>query len=227
MQKFLLIFPIIMCSCTSTRYHINVKTQSVPQDELPETSMCEIRYFNKDANPKSIESREYNRQIEKILTDNGIQITDSKKANCTIGVAYAIEGPYKETNAAPIIGITGTSSSTSYTNGSISVYGNTAYGSAMTQTYNIPQYGVTGYRYYDTYYYVRWLALAAINKNGEELWNANISSTGSTNDMRKIFPLLSYVAGDAIMTNKDTSVVISSTKAKEITEFMTNTKELY
>lgn len=74
---------------------------------------------------------------------------------------------------------------------------------------------------------MRWLALAEINKKGEELWNANISSTGSTNDMRKIFPLLSYVAGDAIMTNKDTSVVISSTKAKEITEFMTNTKESY
>ena len=224
MKKILLISLITLSGCNSTQYAINVKSQSVPQNELPEPSMCEVQYFSKDINPKSIEGREFNRQIEKVLTDRGIQITDAKKANCTIGVAYAIEGPYKQTNAAPIIGVTGTASTTSYTTGSISAYGNTAYGSAMTQTYSTPRYGVTGYRYYDTYYYVRWLALAAVNKKGEEIWNANISCTGSSNDLRTIFPLLSYVAGGAIMDNKEASLTISSSKAEEITAFMTETE---
>lgn len=226
MQKLLLISLILLCGCKFNRYVVDVKAQSISQTELSEFNMCEIQYFSPNINPKSIDGREFNRQIERVLTDRGIQITDSKKANCTIGIAYAVDGPYKQSHSVPIRGVTGTESSTSYTTGHISSYGNTAYGSATTHTYNTPRYGVTGYRHYDTYYYVQWLALAAINKNGEEIWNAKVSTEDTSDDLHAVFPLLSYIASDTIMTNTQTSINISSIKAAEIRETMTESSAL-
>ncbi len=223
MNKLLLFFLILLQACAGTQYTINVKTQSLPQEDLEDLRICELKYVG-DINPKSIEGKDFNRQIEQILTDRGITLTTAKKAKCTIGVSYGISGPFSQTHSAPIIGVTGTSSTTSYTTGTFNTYGNMGYGSATTNTYSIPRYGVTGYRYYNTSYYIRHLAMAAIDKNGDELWNANITNSSSSSDLQSIFPLLSYVAGSSIMTNTNNSVTISQSKAEEMKQKMSGTE---
>ena len=221
-MKLLYVLPIFLglCACSGGKtYSINVKTESLPAEDLQDARMCTLEYHG-DANQKSIQGKEFAKYIEHILSMRGIQVTTDKKASCTIGYSYNIEGPFTQQHSSPIIGVTGTQSTTSYTTGSASVYGNTAYGSATTNSINFPTYGVTGYRYYNTQYYTRWLAMVGVGKDGSELWNAYVSSNGSSNDLSEIFPLMAHVAGSTIMTNTKDSFSISESEAQKIKETM-------
>ena len=219
MNKCVVLFLFILSACSSTRYNIDVKSQSLLIEELQDNKICKLEYFG-DKNPKSIENKLFTKQIEHILNNRGIKLTTNKDSNCTIGFIYNIDGPYTELNSAPIIGVTGTQSTTSYSSGMLSTYGNMSYGSTTTNTYNIPQYGVKGYRYYEIEYYNRWLAMASVNKKGEELWNVYISSKGTSNDLSKIFPLMALVAEDTIMTNSQDTIRFSGSEAQKIKEKM-------
>ena len=219
MKKLIILFAFIASACSTTKYSISVDSKSLPSEDLQNYKTCKIEYIG-NKNQKTIESKEFAKQIEYILAQNDIKVAKGNKANCTIGYSYDVEGPFTQQHSDPVIGVVGTSSSTSYTNGMVHSYGNMAYGSATTNTINIPQYGVTGYRNYTTQYYSRWLALASVDKDGSELWHTHVYNNSSKNDLSEIFPILTHVASNTIMTNTKEKINISESEAKQITEQM-------
>lgn len=149
---------------------------------------------------------------------------------------------YQVTRSVPHYGQTGVSSinTTSRTtgssygsaSGSVTTYGSTTYGSASrnssgssttnTTTRVTPTYGITGYSQQSHIQteYTRHLSLTAYDLNyyklnNEELmiWNTNITSTGSSGDLRKIFPIL-IIAGSPYIGkstgNKITKTIYSN-----------------
>ena len=220
MKKLIILFIFALSACTTTtHYTISVNSQSLPDEDLQNNKTCKLEYIG-DKNQKSIDAKEFTKQIEYVLNQHDIKLVDNKKASCIIGFSYDIEGPFTQEHSEPVIGVVGTQSSTSYTNGMVHSYGNMAYGSATTNTVNFPQYGVTGYRNYTTQYFNRWLSIASVDKDGSELWHTRISSSGSNNDLSEIFPLMAHIANKTIMTNTKENIDISESEAKKIREQM-------
>lgn len=211
----------LLAACQGQNFNINIQNQAIPFEELRDKNNCELVYSpNFSADIQSIEGREYATQIEKILYERGINIVDKKASNCQIIVGYNIEGPFTEKASVPVFGQTGISSSSSYTTASAYGYSNYATGSAHTTTTYTPSFGITGYRTYDVYVYNRWLAMRATDSNGNELWNAVIKSTGSNDNLRVVFPLLAYMAGQSIMDNVSDDVSINERQAEKIYQKM-------
>lgn len=162
---------------------------------------------------------EYSKYIDKVLEKKGLKkVDDLRNANIGIFLYYGISNPYKseyERNI-PIYGQTGISSST--TNGTINTSGiNNIYGNYTnlnskinTQTTYTPTYGITGYsaiREIDINY-LRYIRLEAIDlpnfikdKKAEILWKTQITSFGSTNDLREVFPIMIVASENYIGTN--------------------------
>lgn len=134
---------------------------------------------------------------------------------------------FQATRSVPVWGKTGISSvnTTSQTTGSGygSVYGsvigsdNTAYGSAYgsssgsstttTRTNVTPSFGVSGYRQQTSTYtkYFRYVTLSSYdlneykaNEKEKIAWNTNITSEGSSDDLRKVIPYMVAVAASYI-----------------------------
>jgi hypothetical protein len=117
------------------------------------------------------------------------------QAEQLILLGYSISEPKQETGtvSAPVYGQTGVASSTTY-----GTY-NPSSGSYYGTTYNTPTYGVTGYdtRTYTRIIYTRSLYLSAVEVRhgkeaglGDELWKVIAVSSGSSGDLRAVFPAL-------------------------------------
>ena len=145
-----------------------------------------------------LQFQEYASYINRALLKRGFTQAESiDSAEVAIFLAYGIGNPQERqySYSSPTFGQTGVSSS--YTTGSATTYGGvTNYSGTTSYT---PTYGITGNtnhtRTYVTYY--RYIILEAINaaeyrtsnKLNQE-WKTTITSTGSSSDLRKIFPIM-------------------------------------
>lgn len=186
---------------------------------------------NKDVQSlNDLQFLEYSNYINSVLQKKGLKkVDDIKNADIGIFLYYGISDPQKteyERNI-PIYGQTGISSST--TNGTINTNGiNNIYGNNInlnstvnTQTTYTPTYGITGYsksKVIDINY-LRFIRIEAINmpifikdKKAEILWKTQITSFGSTNDLREVFPVMVVASENyiGINTGKIIKVEISS-----------------
>jgi hypothetical protein len=119
----------------------------------------------------------------------------------------------------PSFGQIGVASSSTF--GTVSSYGTVS----ATTTYT-PSYGVTGSTShafsYDTY--DRWLRLSAIDaahlkSSGvvESLWRTDVKSTGSSGDLREIFPIMVFAASPYI--GNDTGKAVRTKTKQKSKEF--------
>jgi len=183
---------------------------------------------NKNVTKDDLQFKEYSSYVKKVLSKKGFTFVDNPKvAEQAIFLSYGISAPSKtnSTISMPIYGQTGVSSS--YTNGTLNTYGNRTTYSGNT-TY-IPKYGVTGYNNIpiSKINYTRYITLNAIDikefiktEKYINLWKTKIISTGSTGDLRKIFPYL-VIAGEKYIgtnTGEQIKVVVYETdsRVKEI-----------
>jgi hypothetical protein len=181
-----------------------------------------IESGDKDISSDDVEFREYANYVATSLKLQGATETyDKKNADMCILVNYGIyDESYTETVPFPIWGQTGISSisTTSNTTGSVygsaygnaTVIGNSVYGSASGSAYGnsttktttnvTPSYGITGYTSVDrrVSMYCRVLNIYSYdNKQTNSpamLWKTNLSSCGSSNDLRSILPYMAYTA---------------------------------
>lgn len=154
--------------------------------------------------------REFATQVSRVLNSRGFVSADyAEKADLAVVLFYGIGDPKvtQYTYALPIWGQTGINSA--YTSGVIRATGNTATYSETT-TYS-PSYGIKGYttqvgsvttyfRYADIIGY--YLKRFRDTKQQIQLWKVNITSTGSSGDIRRVFPIMigaatPYVATDS------------------------------
>lgn len=148
----------------------------------------------------SLEFQEYTNYLKRVLKSRGYYyVEDPKVTNVVIFINYGISDPvtYEKLVSKPVRGKTGVSSTTTTGNAYVNPYSNTITYSQKTQ--NNPSYGVIGYRSYTKTetYYLRFLHLTAFDfdyftEYGEQktIWETEVTSTGSSGDLRKVFPIL-------------------------------------
>lgn len=148
--------------------------------------------------------------------------TTFEKANTAIFLVYGIGDPQKHqySYSVPTFGQTGVSSS--YTTGTVSSYG--GYGSYSGTTTYTPTYGVTGSTSHirsDTTYF-RFMVLDAMDldeyrksKKEVQLWKTTVTSTGSSGDLRLVFPILAAASKQYIAKNTGKQVEVNNYEEDE------------
>ncbi len=193
----ILIFLIILNGCgIGPTFHIDVDslraTTSVPGNKyilLP---------GNKGILKNDLQYQEFARYTNRALRLKGYhQSNNIHEADIAIVLEYGIGEPKTEhyTYSTPTWGQTGVSSSN--TNARITAYNNTANYSATT-TYT-PTYGVTGSKTHSgtKVSYFRFMRLTALDTHEYKImdrvvsvWETTVTSSGSSGDLRQVFPIL-------------------------------------
>jgi hypothetical protein len=161
---------------------------------------------DKGTSPQDLLFMEFREYVKRALIAKGFLWCESKdQADVLVLLAYTIEAPkeHSETKTRLVYGQTGVSSS--YTMGSVSQWG--SYSGSTTY---FPSYGVVGAvpetKTYSTC--TKYIRLAAFDckaymANGQEtmLWWTEIISTGSSTDLRRIFPFMIAGSQELIAEN--------------------------
>jgi len=202
------------CMTMQTQYHVYVDSLSAP-------AQAERKHFvllpgNKDTSVTDLQFREYAAYISRALVTRGYVPAESiEKADIAIFVVYGIGNPqeHQYSYSVPTWGQTGVSSSA--THGIINTYGGIGTYSGTT-TYT-PTYGITGSTTDSGTYttYQRFLVLDALDlpeyrqtKKEVELWKTTITSTGSSGDLRRVFPYMVTASMPHIGTNTGQQVKV-------------------
>ncbi len=164
---------------------------------------------NKDILETDLQFMEFSSYIDYALARKGYARTASPDdADLVIFLYYGIGNPqeHQYTFFVPTYGQTGVSSST--TSGTLYSYGN--WGTYRGTTTYTPQYGITGYQQRTGNYvtYFRYVSISSVDlkefkKTNKvvELWRMEISSTGTSNDLRRVFPVMLAASMQQLGTN--------------------------
>jgi hypothetical protein len=172
---------------------------------------------NKDVSADDLQFREYASYLELALAERGFKkAADIKEADAVVFLAYGIGDP--KTNyysySMPVWGQTGVSGA--YTSGNLNLYGNSATYSQST-TY-IPTYGVTGYTSnlashttYTRYIFVDAIDNLAFKQTQKMLpiWKTSVFSTGSSGDLRRVFPVMVAAMKSYLGANTKQSITVN------------------
>jgi hypothetical protein len=166
--------------------------------ERPDKNSYILLPGNKDTKAEDLQFKEYAAYVNRALIRQGFEPADSfEKANVAIFLVYGIGDPqeHQYSYSIPTWGQTGVSSSS--TTGTVRSYG--GYGSYSGTTTYTPTYGVTGSTTHTDSYttYFRFMVLDAVDldeykksKKEVQLWKTTVTSSGSSGDLRRIFPIL-------------------------------------
>lgn len=216
----LLLGVVVLSGCATMRPPTYlVQVDSIGNDSENKTYI--LLSSNKDTKTDDLQFKEYATYLNRALQARGfVPAKNIQEANVAIFLSYGIGDPreHQYTYSLPIWGKTGISSSTTYgtsnTYGSLNTYGN--YGtytgntnSTSTTTYT-PTYGITGSvarsGSYTTFF--RFMLLNAIDldeykrsKKEIQLWKTTVTSSGSSSDLRRVFPILVAASKNHIATN--------------------------
>lgn len=195
----------------------SIFVDSINADNAPKHKSYIVASGNKQISSADLQFREYASQIEKALTGQGFtKVSNPEDAEIVVALTYGISNP-KESTASyslPVFGQTGIASSTTY--GQISPQG-----SFSGTTYNTPSFGVTGYMpvsenftTYTRHFVAIAFDVAASKEKGQDvqLWKTTVTSTGSSGDLRYVFPYMVYAARSYLgkNTGKKIEVGLSS-----------------
>ncbi|WP_150430762.1 hypothetical protein [Dechloromonas sp. CZR5] len=150
--------------------------------------------------------REYAEQVEKALAVNGyVKAASPDDAAILIALVYGISDPKDTTSsyAMPVFGQTGVAASNTY--GRIG-----AGGTFSATTTNTPSFGVTGYvpitenqTTYTRYFVATAFDINASKASGKDtqLWKTTVTSSGSSGDLRYVFPYMVYATQPYLGSN--------------------------
>ncbi|NKB24991.1 MAG: DUF4136 domain-containing protein [Kiritimatiellae bacterium] len=167
---------------------------------------------NKDTKAADLQFREYAAYVNRALQEKGFTPAETfQKANVGIFLGYGIGEPqeHQYVYSLPIWGQTGVLSS--YRTGAFS-----SYGYCGTTIYT-PTYGVIGSTTHSSSYttYSRFISLDAVDldeytktEKEVQLWKTTVTSSGSSDDLRRVFPILIAASKDYIATNTGKKVKV-------------------
>lgn len=180
---------------------------------------------NKGETVTDLQYQEFERILTKALVGQGFgKAAGLDQVEHFVILKYGIGDPRSSSYSysLPVWGQTGVSSS--YTTGTATYtgYGTASYSGTTTYT---PQYGVTGYSQhlatrttFDRYVSVLALDAAAYRKDESivESWQTMIASSGSSGDLREVFPIMIAAAAPhfGVNTGKAKTVTLTSGSPK-------------
>lgn len=227
MKKLLVVamLALLQACAVGPQFHVNVDSISAP--EAASKSKYVLLPGVKDVEVGDLQYREYAAYVERALTSKGYTKTSSfAEADIAIFLGYGIGDPETRqfTYSLPTYGQTGVSSANTY--GTVNTYGNTATYSGTT-TYT-PTYGVTGSTTHTgtqtTFFRYMWLDAVDLDEYRKtekeiQLWKTTVTSTGSSGDLRQVFPILVAASKPHIGSNTGKKIkVILSEGDKRVTE---------
>jgi hypothetical protein len=165
----------------------------------------------------SLEYREFSSYIVKVLSEKGFsQVNDISSADLVVFFSYGIGEPKLEysTRLIPQWGQVGVISNTTG-----SVYGAGNYAGFSSTTTHTPQYGLTGFTQQVTArtVYSRYFTLFAYSISNQstesrslsEVWRLVADSTGNSNDLRFILPMMVAASQDYIAKNSRRKISVN------------------
>jgi len=185
---------LLLSGCAS----YDVRVSSIAGNDSASGGTYYILSGAKDVDSNDLQFKEYANYIDCAMAGKGYTRTkDFNRADIALFLSYGIGDPKDSVSsyAIPVFGQTGVSSA--YTSGSVNSYGSNAYYSGTTSF--TPQYGLkgfaTGVRSRTTYF--RYFLLDAFDlktyreKNDNvQLWSTKVTSSGSSSDLRTVFPVM-------------------------------------
>lgn len=142
-----------------------------------------------------LEAATYVPQIVKGLETYGWRQQTSGVPDYRVYIAYQISDPFDVTHQIPLLGQTGGGT----TQFSGTVY-NPDWNSGATRVsgtaYTPPTFGVVGTRSMHTTSYTRYLFVVAKDRNGKDVLDARVTSTGATPSLGKVMPVLTSALFD-------------------------------
>lgn len=205
----LALIPLLLITGCATSYdnrtHYGVTADGITNPDTEKGETFVIAPLNEGIDKSDLQFREYAKYVSRAMAAQGfIEGNDPLECDFILLLAYGISDPEERqvTYNQPIFGQTGVSSKTTTGNmyGSASTWGNTTSGSANysdTTTYT-PSYGITGYipQTVNITRYHRYIYLYAqdwredVDSAKRLRWKLHIDSTGSSGDLRKVFPVI-------------------------------------
>lgn len=140
----------------------------------------------------SLEFKAYAQQVKDQLVQRGFSEAPIETANIAVFMRYGVDDGKQVLASYPIFGQTGTSSS--YTSGTVTSYGNMATYSGTT--YNTPTYGVTGSGVSSHTVYTRYLNLEMLDRTAfatgkiTKVYEGKVKSSGSLPDLTAVMPYM-------------------------------------
>jgi hypothetical protein len=202
---------------------------SVAVDSLASSTAKEKRTYillpgNQGVTWDDLQFQEYALYLIRVLNTQGfVSAEKAEDADVVIVLSYGIGDPKTQqySYALPVWGQTGVSSA--YTYGTATAFGNSATYSGTT-TYT-PTYGVTGYTTqvgsvttYLRYALVTGYDFKAFKESNRQVqvWRTTITSTGSSGDLRRVFPILIGAAVPYLATNTGRQIPVQLYEFDEI-----------
>lgn len=194
----------------------NVSVDSISAPGVGDKTAYVLLPGLKDVNEGDLQYQEYASYVDRVLQSNGYTKAPSfQEADIAIFLGYGIGDPetHQYTYSLPTWGQTGIASSNTY--GAVSTYKNTKTYSGTT-TYT-PTYGVTGSTTHIGSYttFFRYMFLDAFDleeyrttKKEKQIWKTTVTSTGSSDDLRRVFPVLVAASKPHIGTNTGKKVTV-------------------
>lgn len=222
-----LMLALLLAGCSTSNIGSNTPTYDVIVDGITNPSLTGWRTFtifpvDKDVDPQDLQFKEYASYVSRALTSLGyVDVNDVSKCDATILLGYGIGDPEKDTDYMPLMGPTGIASS--YTTGSYHGISGHKVADAMmggpgfsSSTTYMPTYGITGSMPVSRITYHRYVLLGAIkpllpgaSESDRLYWKLYVDSTGSSGDLRRVFPVMIAAARDYLGKNTQGQVKIS------------------
>ena len=182
------------CVATSATLHCSVQVDSIGRNDGKKSYV--LLPGNHGVSPQDMQYLEFAEYVKRVLKKQGfVEAGTSNQARIAIFLRYGIGDPktHHYTYTVPTFGQTGTQTTTNaWASGSFG-------GFASYQSRTTPTYGISGTQTYTGSYvtYTRYIILEAIdldvynsNQTIQPVWKTKIVSTGSSGDLRAVFPII-------------------------------------
>lgn len=201
---------IIVAGC-ATHYSVSVSSLKGSTESVGSTVF--IYPGDPSLNPSDLLYQEFAGQVAFALESQGFDVvTEPTDADQVVFLTYGISDPQTQSIAIPQYGRTGVRSSS--TTGTLNVNPGQVQGHSTT-TYQY-DYGITGYTQTQRTVYTRMVLLYAYDwdhflqtEQMTALWQTQMVSTGSSGDIRRVFPYL--IAAAEPHLGRNTSQAVSVT----------------
>jgi hypothetical protein len=212
---------LALCGCASLsnfgRPRFNISVDSLAASGAASKKTYLLLPGNQGVTAADLQFKEYAEYLKRVLNKKGYVYTESKdEANLAIYLAYGMGDPetHQYSYDLPIWGRTGYYASSTHVAEAV-VDGQTRY---RTYTSYTPTYGLIGYNTHidSVTNYTRFAVITAYDydqfKKDEteaQLWKTTINSTGSSDDLRRIFPVLMTASIPYLATDTGNKVYLS------------------
>lgn len=215
-----IIFALILTGCATVE--VEQSSYNVAVDALASSDAIKKKNYllmpgNADVTLDDLQFQEFSAYLVRVLSAQGyVPAESAQNADIVITLSYGIGDPVTNEYSAyiPLWGKTGVSSIN--TSGTATAYGSSA--SVNTTTTYTPEYGITGFSTYTgtatTFFRYAIITAYDVDKYIEteklvKLWQSTITSTGSSDDLRLIFPVLIAASAPYIATNSGQKINLS------------------